>query len=376
MKSETFTIGPGAHFTFRVKGGAGNVSAFIALKRAADDAIIVKLDQVPVDVFIPVDWDLGAHQGVNAFLETGTGDCVIAECCMYDETVFDNGAVFFIVDREKIEVLDGKRLGRHYKSDPFRPLFHFTPVRNWINDPCGLVQWKGLYHLFCQYHPYSSFWGPMHWSHAVSSDLVHWRHLPMALAPDTTGHADDFSGIFTGSAVENGSELAIVYTDHRDMRYHPDRIMQSQALATSADGVVFKKFPGNPVIGARPEDAGEDFRDPKVWREDGEWRMVLGTSHGGRGKIILYGSADLVYWEYRGDLYRAERDGIGMFECPDFFAIGGRNVLIASVVQEREGKKEFYAAAMTGTSTRPRPSWTIADAGSSSRGWRTGGTSS
>ena len=84
-------------------------------------------------------------------------------------------------------------------ADPLRPQFHLLPVKSWMNDPNGPILWNGLYHMFYQYNPNAAVWGDMHWNHAVSEDMIHWHHMPIALAP--TPGWDDADGCFTGSAV-------------------------------------------------------------------------------------------------------------------------------------------------------------------------------
>jgi beta-fructofuranosidase len=206
-------------------------------------------------------------------------------------------------------------------ADPWRPLWHFTPPAGWMNDPNGLAQFRGEYHLFYQYHPFGTDWGPMHWGHAVSPDLVRWRHLPIALAPSPGG--PDAGGCFSGSAVDDGGVLSLVYTGHGER--------QVQCLATSPDGRVFTKHPGNPVLDSPPEGfPPEHFRDPKVWRAEGRWWMVAGSKRNGRGAALLYQSEDLRRWSFTA--VAAESDGtLGtMWECPDLFALRDRHVLVVS----------------------------------------------
>ena len=205
--------------------------------------------------------------------------------------------------------------------DPWRPLWHITPPAGWMNDPNGLAQFRGEYHLFYQHHPFGTDWGPMHWGHAVSSDLVRWRHLPIALAPSPGG--PDAGGCFSGSAVDDGGVLSLVYTGHGPR--------QVQCLATSPDGRVFTKHPANPVLASPPEGfPAADFRDPKVWRAEGRWWMVAGSKRDGRGAALLFESEDLRRWSFKA--VAAESDGtLGtMWECPDLFALGDHHVLVVS----------------------------------------------
>jgi beta-fructofuranosidase len=208
-------------------------------------------------------------------------------------------------------------------ADPHRLAYHFMAPAYWINDPNGVIQFRGEYHLFYQHHPYSAEWGPMHWGHAVSADLVHWRHLPIALAPN---EPYDNGGCFSGSAVEHEDRLYLFYTGN----IQTSGTKQVQNVAMSDDGVHFRKFGQNPVIPAPPAEGSPDFRDPKVWRHGDAWYMVVGTGKDGRGKIALYRSKDLLQWTFVN--IAAESDGTmgWMWECPDLFPLGGKHVLVFS----------------------------------------------
>ena len=200
-------------------------------------------------------------------------------------------------------------------DEPFRPQYHFSPASAWMNDPNGLVYYDGEYHLFYQYNPDDIVWGPMHWGHAVSTDLVHWEHLPIALYPDEIGN------IFSGSAVidwENtagfGEEAMVaVFTHEKNGR-------QMQSLAYSTDrGRTWTKYEGNPVI--QPPNNIRNFRDPKVfWYEKdgvGNWVMAVAA-----GNIILfYNSQDLKTWEPVGGFGLGYGATCGVWETPDLFKL-------------------------------------------------------
>lgn len=203
-------------------------------------------------------------------------------------------------------------------NEPFRPQFHFTPPEKWINDPNGMVYYDGEYHLFYQYYPDDTVWGPMHWGHAVSRDMVNWEHLPIALYPDDLGY------IFSGSAVIDwhntagfGKEAMVaIYTYH-----DPANSRQSQAIAYSTDkGRSWTKYAGNPVI---PTPANiRDFRDPKVmWYdtgdENGRWVMALAAGNA----ILFYTSPDLKEWEVSGSFGFGYGATSGVWETPDLFAL-------------------------------------------------------
>ena len=224
-------------------------------------------------------------------------------------------------------------------KEQYRPQYHFSPTVNWMNDPNGMVYYKGEYHLFYQYYPDSTVWGPMHWGHAISKDLIHWQHLPIALYPDSIGY------IFSGSVVvdkdntagfKNGIEspLVALFTYHNIEKEKAGASdFQSQGFAYSLDkGRTWKKYKNNPVI---KNNGIKDFRDPKVfWHQQSSlWIMTLAVAN----KVEFYKSKNLKDWEYSGSF--GEKDGShgGVWECPDLFEMNveGTNtkkwVLIVSI---------------------------------------------
>jgi len=215
-----------------------------------------------------------------------------------------------------------------------RPAFHLSARTGWMNDPNGFSYYNGEYHMFYQYYPYDSHWGPMHWGHAVSRDLLHWRYLPAALAPDELYDRD---GCFSGSAIElpDGRHL-LMYTGivREHLRNDEIREVQTQCIAVG-DGINYEKYENNPVIDENdlPEECSRyDFRDPKMWRKaDGTYCCVIGNRPAdGSGQILLFTSADGFKWNYKKVLC-ANRDRFGkMWECPDFFVLDGKGVLLTS----------------------------------------------
>ncbi|GAB4500464.1 MAG: hypothetical protein Fur0035_00040 [Anaerolineales bacterium] len=193
-----------------------------------------------------------------------------------------------------------------------RPLLHFTPPIHWLNDPNGLVYYAGEHHLFYQHHPHSADWGPMHWGHAVSRDLLTWEHLPLALAPDDKGM------IFSGSAVVDwynsagfGREaLLAVFTHHREPGH-----VESQSLAYSLDnGRSWQKYAGNPVL---PNPGLRDFRDPKVFWYADHWVMCLAAGR----EIRFYTSPNLKEWTRAGVFSPQELPRAALLETPDLFQL-------------------------------------------------------
>ncbi len=215
-----------------------------------------------------------------------------------------------------------------------RPVFHLSPYIGWMNDPNGFSWYKGQYHLFYQYNPYHTQWDSMHWGHAVSKDLLHWEHLPVALAPD---EEYDKMGCFSGSAIElqDGKHL-LMYTavDHEQREDGSFQDVQTQAIAVG-DGMNYEKYENNPVLSAKdlPEGGSRvDFRDPKIWKEeDGLYYCVIGNRPAdGSGQILLYSSENGFDWQFVSILAKNENRYGKMWECPDLFELDGKHVLLVS----------------------------------------------
>src|SRR5918995_1398095 len=169
---------------------------------------------------------------------------------------------------------------RALAADFHRPRYHFLPPANWMNDPNGVIEWNGRFHLFFQYNPYGAVFGLKHWGHAVSDDLINWEVLPIALTP-TAGGPDE-NGCWSGCMVDAGGTPTIVYTGVRGDRYE----YQTQCLATSRDDLLtWEKDPANPVLSQIPAEAGptRDFRDPFIGREGEVWFMILASQVVGVG---------------------------------------------------------------------------------------------
>jgi beta-fructofuranosidase len=235
-------------------------------------------------------------------------------------------------------------------ADPERPQFHLLPARNWMNDPNGPIYFNGHYHMFFQYDPLAPTWGDMSWDHAVSPDMLHWKHLPVALTP-TPGTYDSF-GVFSGSAIAVGKRVYAVYTgtqhsgpDKATIRDGANNVQESQCLAWSDDPMLihWTKDPQNPVIPAPPP--GLDitgFRDPSAWKQGDWYYLTVGSGIAKVGGcVLLYRSKDLKTWEYLHELTSGEWNGVPtsnpcddgqMWECPEFFALDGGHALIYSTL--------------------------------------------
>ena len=210
----------------------------------------------------------------------------------------------------------------------YRPAHHYAPPLGWINDPNGLVYDNGIWHLFAQHYPDAPHWGPMHWLHASSADLLNWRDHPIALMPDKK-----LGYIFSGSAVidhgntsglgENGNPMILMYTHHGEY--------EQQSIAFSDDRIRFTPYAGNPVI---PNTTKKDFRDPKAfWNEQKDcWSVVIAAGD----HVEFHASKDLIHWYKTGEFGAKENKLGGIFECPDVFPLNAPDgttiwVLIASM---------------------------------------------
>jgi beta-fructofuranosidase len=246
-----------------------------------------------------------------------------------------------LIDLENIMVLENiSDMRQRFANDPHRPRYHYLPPSNWMNDPNGVIQWKGKYHLFYQHNPNGPLWGDIHWGHAASQDLIHWTDLPIALAP-TPGGPDE-TGCFSGCAVNNG-QPTFVYTGTRGARHE----IQTQCIATSSDDLLtWQKYEGNPVLSEVPAESGQtrDFRDPFVWKEGDTWYAVIGSRiQDMGGAIFLYRSPNLIHWEYLNPLLLGDKKQHGaIWECPNFFKLGDQWVLIISAHTGSATGEVFY----------------------------------
>ena len=237
----------------------------------------------------------------------------------------------------------------HLSKDD-QPSFHVTAGVGWINDPNGFSLYQGEYHLFYQYYAYDVKWGPMHWGHVKTTDFIKWERLPCALAPDQSYDKD---GCFSGGSIElpDGRHL-LMYTGVRNVRRANGTVdgYQTQCIAVG-DGVDYQKYENNPVLDGKdlPEGGSEiDFRDPKIWFEDGKYWAVVGNRPAdGSGSILLFESQDAFHWKFASVLASCHNQFGKMWECPDFFPLDGKHVLLTSPQDMSSMGLEFHPGNST-----------------------------
>jgi sucrose-6-phosphate hydrolase len=218
-------------------------------------------------------------------------------------------------------------------NNQYRLNYHLMGEYGWINDPNGFIQYKDNYHLFYQHNPYESVWGPMHWGHAVSKDLIRWDYLPIALAPDKDF---DRNGCFSGSAIEKDEKLYLMYTGHITTGPNEkEDYKQVQCLAYSEDGIGFAKYECNPVIGSNQvpnnSSSSKDIRDPKTYKVGDSYYTFLGSNDKcENGQVLMYKSKDLINWEFVNVVAKSNGDLGENWECPDLFFLKDKEVLIVS----------------------------------------------
>jgi sucrose-6-phosphate hydrolase SacC (GH32 family) len=308
LSSKVFQLTGTGILSFLVAGGKDANQLHVALVRASDQMELFRATGSDSDIFQDVTWDASAYLGEEVYFK-----------------VVDNktSSAFGYINVDDFQL----SIPRENYSEPYRPQLHYTPEKNWMNDPNGMVYYNGEYHLFYQYTPFSTSpaFDKMHWGHAVSTDLTHWEELPPAIAPDEHG------AIFSGSAVvdahntsgffnEEGSGLVAFYTQNGSQ--------QVQSIAYSKDnGRTWTKYTENPVLLPEaaadlrePKGTSPDFRDPKVfWHEDThKWIMQLAVGH----HIEFYSSTNLKQWNYESSF---GSDGLGshfgIYECPDLIEL-------------------------------------------------------
>lgn len=230
-------------------------------------------------------------------------------------------------------VKDGQKISDKLQStnhDPFRPAYHISPKFGLLNDPNGLIQFNGQYHVFYQYNPFACDHTQKFWGHYISDDLVHWREISPALAPNNSYDAD---GCYSGSAFVHNGELFLFYTGNLKHGINKQFRVSRQCLAKSKNGIDFEKI--GIVINGQPEGYTAHFRDPKIWHSGSEWFAVIGgQTEQLQGQVLLYQSNNLVEWQFLGPIIGSGIPPLNdfgyMWECPDLFYLPPHWVMLAS----------------------------------------------
>lgn len=233
---------------------------------------------------------------------------------------------------------------KHKVNTMYRLMFHAMPELGWMNDPNGLVFYRGEYHIFYQHHPYDSVWGPMHWGHMVSKDLVRFTYLPIALAPDQ----EDETGCFSGGAIVNQmdkDQLHVFYTKHFDKN---GLIIERQGLATTTDGIHFEKS-NKPIIDIdliAPHGLIQDARDPFPFYENGFYYVILGSKDAhNQGKFLIFRSKDLKTFSFHDALIDPIMKN-SMAECPDLVKFEHDDIFLFSRIdftkQKNRNTSEYF----------------------------------
>lgn len=254
-------------------------------------------------------------------------------------TVAAVGLTFLELGNGTIQSLSSSDWPALYAEEPGRPQLRFSPLKGWMNDPNGLCRIDNRYHLFYQFHPNGTDWGPMHWGHATSEDLFAWTHYPVFQHPEHNLAAlGATGGAFSGNAfVDRDGSLSFFYTERLPAYDLFKDYTEVQKRMVPSDDLI-RPLSNRTVLEATPAGVSNDIRDPKVWfdEEVQHYRMVLGSAIDGDPAILLFNSDDGDAWEFASVLYRAPArfrlGGARCAECPDFFQLDGRWVLIAGFV--------------------------------------------
>ncbi|MFW5974157.1 MAG: glycoside hydrolase family 32 protein, partial [Natrialbaceae archaeon] len=283
-----------------------------------------------------VSWTVGAGSVLGVGLPVSLAEPQPAEIA-HDRDRFLSGCLGSLVDSDRpsrpMSTADFATFRSRLADDPTRPRYHLTPPANWLNDPNGLIEWNGTYHVFYQYNPGGPFHDSIHWGHATSADLVHWTDRPVALAP-TPGGPDEH-GCWSGCAVDDDGTPTLVYTGGSGRRQVP-------CLATTSDPDLqqWEKYDDNPVINGPPAELDilasdhweAEFRDHNVWHDGQRWQHLIGTGLADdRGAVVRYSSEDLREWDYEGPLLVGEPEAPNVvWECPELLDLGAKQLLHVS----------------------------------------------
>jgi sucrose-6-phosphate hydrolase SacC (GH32 family) len=328
--------------SFLIGGGWDPENLYVGLVRESDSKVLFRQTATNDEAMIRIIWDTSAYAGQNVYVvvydnstAASWGHINVDDIRTGCDALGDSGKFFNILGQANQPVREQSTLtvDQLYAADAIRPQYHYTPYQGWINDPAGLIEWRGRHQLFSQFNPVAPLWGPMHMAHADSSDAVHWRELPIALYPPYPQDPLDTSGRFTGSTTMDNSTGGIhfIFTDASDVSRHPNLLPEVVASALSTDGIKFDLYSNNPVIVKPPPGSSNGFRDPKAFLDitDNRWKVVIGSGDGIAGKAQIYVASDsnLLSWEYIGVLSEGDGSTGAMWECPNFFPIGNKWVL-------------------------------------------------
>ncbi|MFX1406351.1 MAG: glycoside hydrolase family 32 protein [Promethearchaeota archaeon] len=228
---------------------------------------------------------------------------------------------------------------------PLRPKYHFLAPAYWMNDPHGLIYYKGEYHIFYQHNPYGVEWGTLHWGHAKSKDLVFWEHLPLALVPSKRKNEEN---CYSGSCIVNNGIPTIIYTSIGSDK--PQTTGAEQWLAISTDDMIsWQKSEKNPIMTLELHKSKDldirEWRDPYVWKEKDNYYAVLAgyiyKPH--QSVILLYSSTNLIDWKFIKILTKGHFKKRIKWECPNFFSIKSKHILIVSSFRNQIYTKEVHA---------------------------------
>lgn len=295
--------------------------------------------QVPSFASHPAFFKYHHREACEVTLEWDSPDAILWAYGYDPVTVAEAGITVWEFDAHGLTLRTGTEINVWMRADPDRPVMHFSPIRQWMNDPNGLCKIGDTWHMFYQFHPASTDWGPMHWGHATSKDLFNWTHLPVFLHPEQNyWRLGATGGAFSGNAFRDPAGADTFFYTERLPAYDLfEGYRELQKLARPGRDVLVAETITQ-VLEDRPLGVKHDFRDPKVWWDAGAgaYRMVLGASLEGDPAVLLYGSEDLLDWNYLGPLYRASErfreEGARAVECPDFFPLDGKWVLVMGFV--------------------------------------------
>ncbi|MEZ2584744.1 GH32 C-terminal domain-containing protein [Kluyvera intermedia] len=273
------------------------------------------------------------------------------------ETVHKEGVTYLVNEADTLRAVGLGGMKTWYAQEPLRPALHFSPFSHWMNDPNGLCKIGDTYHLFYQFHPHSTEWGPMHWGHAISDDLYHWRHYPVFLQPEQNLEAlGATGGAFSGTAFQASDGSTRFYFTERLPAYDLYAGYREVQKCARPGRWLDKVESVKQVLSDLPKGVSCDFRDPKVWFDNQQQRylMLLGAAVDNDPAVLLFTSPNGDDWVFDHVLYRADKTfsqhGGRCVECPDFFPLGDKWVLIMGIVgyTEPDSGRHNLLYALTG----------------------------